>query len=1118
MEKRAFESLIKNFDFKNLFVQLGWDYSKARQPIVVDDQTYTLVGAAEKRRFQIFECAIPEGQLFPDYPTRRKIDHKISKTFFEHLIIYTDAAKQRQIWQFILRRPGQPSRVAEVNYHTNQTPELLFQKASGLFFSIDEEEKITIVDVTHRVSAQFAANAEKVTKSFYERFRKEHIAFYEFVQGIDDFIDEDNRKKKKSDNKVDNRNKQWYVSLMLNRLMFCYFIQKKGFLNKDAKYLANKLKETQERRGKNKFYSFYRDFLLVLFHEGLNNPEHSEKLKKEVGEVPYLNGGLFDVHELEQNYKEIEVDDKAFERIFSFFDDFNWHLDTRETATGKDINPDVIGYIFEKYINDRAAMGAYYTKEDITDYISKNCILPFLFDETQRQNVKSFEPKGPLLGWLRESNDDYIYEAVKYGIPKSGDVFSDLPKEIAVGLDTEKPNLLERRKEWNKPAPSDVALPTEIWREVIERRKRYKEISGKIKSGEITHINDFITYNLNIRQFANDVIENTDDPEFLKAFYKSLKSITILDPTCGSGAFLFAALNILEPLYETCIERMRHFIEEEDTSNKTDKQVFRHQFKFFRDELKHIQSPEHPNLSYFIYKSIILNNLYGVDIMKEAVEIAKLRLFLKLVATVEPDYRKPNLGLEPLPDIDFNIRAGNTLVGFARLEDVEKAVSGFEKEFNKEFIEEIKEEAEYVKMAYDRFRDASEEGDTTVKDAKKELRKKLEKLNDKLDVYQAKLYGIEKRKREDFEDWKISHDPFHWFAEFYGIIQDRGGFNVIIGNPPYLAMKKVNYVILAGSFTCSDLYGYVVNRAIELLSKVGKHGFIVMHNLAFSGEFTSLRRKLIDNRFNLWFSFFARIPSGLFSGDVRVRNCIYIMHKLGEETQIGHLTTRIHRWFSDARADLFAKLTYSEFTTEDEIPMFNDRVEAGFFQGLSKKQIQSYVIKNSKHKLFFKQSAYNWIAVSLKPAPCINGNGTRVPQTQVGEINFVSDEIKRLLLLLLNGRLFFSYWLCNGDEFHLTKTNITNFSFSFERLSKSDIKRLLELSVEFSDNLDKTIQYKLNAGKKVGTYNTSKLWTITDESDQIFLKHLCDNPIEVLDSVHKHVASTVITVTDVEEE
>ncbi len=79
----------------------------------------------------------------------------------------------------------------------------------------------------------------------------------------------------------------------------------------------------------------------------------------------------------------------------------------------------------------------------------------------------------------------------------------------------------------------------------------------------------------------------------------------------------------------------------------------------------------HPSRAYFIRKRIILNNLYGVDIMEEAVEIAKLRLFLALVSQA-PDAKR----VEPLPDIDFNIRAGNTLVGFATYAEAERAVSG----------------------------------------------------------------------------------------------------------------------------------------------------------------------------------------------------------------------------------------------------------------------------------------------------------------------------------------------------------------------------------------------------------------------------------------------------------
>ena len=211
-------------------------------------------------------------------------------------------------------------------------------------------------------------------------------------------------------------------------------------------------------------------------------------------------------------------------------------------------------------------MGAYYTKEDITDYISKNCIIPYLFDETKRQYPKAFNADGELWQTVTTSSDKYIYDSVKKGV----DV--PLPSDVAQGI-----NEVSKRTEWNKPAPTDLALPTEIWREVIDRRNRYTEVKSKIDKGEITSINDFITYNLNIRQFTQDTVENTNDPELLKHFYKALNSVTIIDPTCGSGAFLFAAMNILEPLYESCIQRMEIFIEEAKDDNN---------YKHLPDELQ----------------------------------------------------------------------------------------------------------------------------------------------------------------------------------------------------------------------------------------------------------------------------------------------------------------------------------------------------------------------------------------------------------------------------------------------------------------------------------------------------------------------------------------------------
>ncbi|MBU0671322.1 hypothetical protein KKF29_04135, partial [Patescibacteria group bacterium] len=176
---------------------------------------------------------------------RKKIENKATKLFQEHLIIFYDKSKSSQIWQLAVRRAGCPVKISETRYLPTQDPELLYQRASNLFFTLDEEDKITIVDVTKRVSDNFQRNNEIVTKKFYDGFKKQHTAFLKFIEGIGDKV-----------------NTEWYASLMLNRLMFCYFIQKQHFLDNNEDYLQDKLKECKEKKGKTNFIHFTGTFCL----------------------------------------------------------------------------------------------------------------------------------------------------------------------------------------------------------------------------------------------------------------------------------------------------------------------------------------------------------------------------------------------------------------------------------------------------------------------------------------------------------------------------------------------------------------------------------------------------------------------------------------------------------------------------------------------------------------------------------------------------------------------------------------------------------------------------------------------------------------------------------------
>ena len=312
-------------------------------------------------------------------------------------------------------------------------------------------------------------------------------------------------------------------------------------------------------------------------------------------------------------------------------------------------------------------------------------------------------------------------------------------------------------------------------------------------------------------------------PELIRAFWKAITQVSILDPTCGSGAFLFAALNILEPIYTACLEAMQGFLDDLERSQRKHRPE---KLSDFRKVLEQVAS--HASERYFILKSIIVDNLYGVDIMEEAVEICKLRLFLKLVAQLER-YEQ----IEPLPDVDFNVRAGNTLVGFTTLKEIQDAFvatsDGQQRMLypeDKAKLKRIEEDAEIADRAFRQFREMQTEREIDAVEftnAKTKLRKRLDNLRDELDNYLADDYGVKTGDERAYRKWRDSHQPFHWFVEFYGIM-DGGGFDVIIGNPPwkeYSTIKKLYVIRGYETEKCGNLHNLCTERAINLVCSGG---------------------------------------------------------------------------------------------------------------------------------------------------------------------------------------------------------------------------------------------------------------------------------------------------------
>lgn len=1049
------------FDFIGLFTQeLLWNRFQMRPlEIAIDGTTYTLNPVAQ-RGMAVFECVALNGDL-PTYSIRRKIDTQVSKTAREHIIIFKDAKKTVQVWQWVKRESGKPSVPREQIYYAGETGDALIQKIQRIAFTLDEEPSVT--ESVARVDA--ALNVERVTKRFYDEFKREHDRFLAFTEGI-----------------PDEKLRHWYVSVMLNRLMFIYFIQQKRFLNDDADYLIHKLEESKTH-GKDRYYH---NFLCPLFFEGLaKRPEdRSMDAKRLLGKIPHLNGGLFLRHQIEEKYgKRIGVPDEAFDRIFTFFGTWDWHLDARPNRSGREIDPNVLGHVFEKYVNQKQ-MGAYYSREDITEYIGCNAILPTLLGKVEEECKVAFEGAQSVWKNLQRNPDAYIQLAVLKGIDE------DLPDTVFVGLkDT------SRREHWNKVADAVLGLAGETWREVVARRELCAALRAKLKSGSVASIDVLVSNNLDIRRFAEEVIANSDGPELVRAFYHTLRKISILDPTCGSGAFLFAALNILEPLYDACIVRMQAFI---DDLERLPEMKICETYADFRKILAEMNDKlRHPSPRYFILKSIILNNLYGVDIMEEATEICKLRLFLKLVAQVTEGEK-----IEPLPDIDFNIRPGNALVGFATEDELDSSHAGateFDFENN---IPRIKEQAAIAGALYERFRELLTISAPSEKlaRAKEGLQEQFATLGADLDRHSAGEYGIAKSSKTKLEAFRASYQPFHWFAEFYEIMK-RGGFDVIIGNPPYVEYRKVvgDYTVLQkkyASFDVKNLYAFCMERAATLLTADGWFGMIVPSAAIGVREARPLRKLLLKRFDTTICSTYGIRPAKLFDG-VDHRLCIYIASSDKAAPPI--VTSKFNHWSSNERPTLFQNLAFEEsfdHPTLHRIAQVGTPMAALVLRKLvaMKKTVSMYESRmNAKVTLFYHRSPRYWIR-ALDSEPYFKSDTREHSIHHIRELTFDKIENAHAIGALLNSSLFFFWFMSIGNGRNLTEEDVA--AFPIGELHQETIGKLGKIFQRLMKDYDKNSFIRKRRDCEFQEYRVNLSKPILDEIDDVLGFHFEFTPEE----------------------
>jgi len=579
------------------------------------------------------------------------------------------------------------------------------------------------------------------------------------------------------------------------QMLTLWYLQERGFFNGDKSYFITKFKEMAQKKLVGGFNSYY-DFLNYFFEKISDYSNRQYYMDNIVGRVVVVGPAVFINGE---HSSAISIPDKCFYKegmteilintppkrvsddvpLLNLFESRDW--------TEGNIDEFVLGSIYEKLITymERKKLGAYYTPEEITSYICKNTIEPYLVD-------------------------------------------------------------------------------------------RINEIPG----------NSF--------ESIDEIIESGNKKTLLNLF-DLLKDIKILDPAVGSAHFLESAINVLIDIYEKVWEKAKEL-----GINKLDIVASDEKGRIKKINLLHIPKDDRDRFRLYVKFFIILSrNIYGVDINPSALKVARARLFLTLAKHFRVG--KENDIFIRFPNVHFNLRPGNSLIGYVELEREKESkqtvIELFAKEdkapYRLELIKKhfkpiegyLVQAARELEIKSDIAKEVEELDDIlskdkiTWRDFEKVLRTKeklikiliaslnssyakplnellnriTELFNNRLDEKFAEEHGI------DLEELK-QIKTFHWIFEFPEVfLRENPGFDVVIGNPPYVRQEDINHIVEGVEYKdfLSKLYEpfdntfdysmFFMLRSLQITRNFGYHSFIITNKWLRSKYGKKIRKYLKEN-------------------------------------------------------------------------------------------------------------------------------------------------------------------------------------------------------------------------------------------------------------------------------
>lgn len=569
-----------------------------------------------------------------------------------------------------------------------------------------------------------AFSVEALSKEFFDNYRQHYGDFVAYITGkryikrtkgwVEEQIHEPHPQLQ-TQFAGDEKRVRDYIKKLLGRIVFLYYLQRKGWLGVPQDKVWGEgdmdfMRHLFEYASQAQKDDFVETVLEPLFYGALNTdrsksgdlfdtqvhfPNSGTALR-----IPYLNGGLFEADENDQ--LTVTFPAEYFQHLLDFFSQYNFTIDENDPSDAQvGVDPEMLGRIFESLLEDNKEKGAYYTPKEIVQYM------------------------------CRESLTAYL----------------------RTGIDPEK------------------------------EQEQSEAIARFVKSGndeDLCGTASGVQYDL-----RTEVLNK-------------LKEVKICDPAIGSGAF---PMGLLRELYHCRIA-----LEEASISPA---------------EIK---------------SQIIKNNIYGVDIERGAVDIARLRFWLSLVVDEETP--------QPLPNLDYKIMQGNSLLESYQGVDLST-------------LTQRKQEGDiclFDDMADVYRRKLRQAVSTYYSETNHEHKEKLHQdISEAIEAqlteqcYQVDFSGINLSANTHFFLWHT------WFDDVFNRPSGRNGFDIVIGNPPYVK-EYVNRHTFDGFRETSpyyigkmDLWYGFACHGIDLLCQGGHLCFIAQNNWTTSAGAKKMRNKIVED-------------------------------------------------------------------------------------------------------------------------------------------------------------------------------------------------------------------------------------------------------------------------------